>query len=282
MNTTPSPEQLIPQEHNPGHNLSIGKYQFVDEEALHLHDTLVAEWSARADEAHARDAEQPEVTHDGLGLKFKEVTLYHGSRVHNIDRMQPADEATVGNGIYATSMPEKAFGYARVRSSYKHETPMVYELVAENIEFVDLREWPNVDKFMQGYADVLESMVGAGDYDDNSIGMRDRVEEVIALVRSGDKYALKDVTWNLMTIFTDYVVSHGFDGIIADEGGEFGDGMEIGRHDSWVIIQPEMARITDYESFQTIVRTDYETINAIQQKREVLGLEWWEKIPEEE
>jgi hypothetical protein len=88
-----------------------GKYfSLIDQAAMESYHTLVGEWQTRADHTHASQEQGRTPLHDGLGVHYQEITLYHGGATHGITKFEIAEEATIGSGLYATSMPDQAFG----------------------------------------------------------------------------------------------------------------------------------------------------------------------------
>ena len=43
---------------------------------------------------------------DGKAVLIREKTLYHGTGIEDIEQFQPAEETTIGEGVYLTSQRE--------------------------------------------------------------------------------------------------------------------------------------------------------------------------------
>src|SRR3989344_3233496 len=86
-------------------------------------------------------------------LEVERMTLFHGSATAGIQNLEAADETTVGNGVYLTSDPKAAAGYAAIRS--KGEIPSVYETEISNLTLLDLRENSGIESFSQYFLQEL-------------------------------------------------------------------------------------------------------------------------------
>lgn len=280
-----------------------GEFQLVDLEAKAQLDGLVAEWTAAAQSQHSLPEQTAEPTVNGVGLRFKKISLYHGGPIADIKVFRPAEETTIGNGFYATSMPDQAFGYAMERSrdgirekrsgEVKKAThqPVVYEVVVSDATFVDLRQREAVQAFLAGYADYLETWLER-DHPPKlaahlRLGYAALVQEKIDVIRRGGTPSLqnpgeliplhlKDVLYNTGDIFTEYVTGLGYDGIIGMEGGE---GNYTGAHDSWVIMRRlDELVVTKEVSFDypEVIDTDARLEHMSKQPKSTRPSEgWW-------
>jgi hypothetical protein len=192
---------------------------------------------------HSEVLEEP--TEDGLGILLKKKTLYHGSGTPGIARLDKAENDTVGTGIYLTSTPAEAMGYARRRAGRAGEnSPVVYELTVENLRMLDLRNEANVKVILNGFKEILQTKLA-------ELNIRYNFAEVIRIiigsieegkVRPGN---LRDVTFSTGDMFTKYIESLGYDGLIALEGGE---GDDVGEHDTYLIFDPTKVKISKEEA----------------------------------
>lgn len=183
-------------------------------------------------------------TEDGLGFLITRKVLYHGSGTSGIEKFNAAEDDTVGSGLYFTSKPEDALGYAQGRAEQrKTESPVLYESEVENIKVIDLRKDENVKAVLPGFKEILESKL-----QDPEIGWarQGTLQEAIAKINTGAVGGgnLREIAWSHGTDWTDYIKSLGYDGLITNEGGEGG---YVGNHDSYVIFDPEKAKIIKEE-----------------------------------
>ena len=193
-------------------------------------------WQAQTEKVKAGQEE----IDDGLGIFVKHKTLYHGSGVAGIEAFDEAEAGTIGSGVYCTSEAKDAIGYARRRSRReKSPSPIIYESSVEKMKFLDLRKKENVEKILGGFKQVLNEMIKMKGW---SWDQQNILQNAIAKINSGTVGVgnLRDVTYGLNQQFSDYCESQGYGGLIAIEGGE---GDDIGNHDTYLIFDPEDAKI---------------------------------------
>ena len=83
-------------------------------EELHKAKATGQYWDERTSR---HEANQPEVSiNEGLGVYIKRKTLYHGSPNLGIQLFNPAEDYTIGKGVYFTSHSKDAISYAKVRT----------------------------------------------------------------------------------------------------------------------------------------------------------------------
>jgi hypothetical protein len=183
--------------------------------------------------------QEEESIDDGLGVLLKRKTLYHGSPIGGIDTFTPAEEDTVGKGVYFTSQAKDAIGYARHRSKVREAVPKLYESHVEDLKLLDLRNDENIAKVMPGFADKLrEKLKEYQSQGTVSSGVWVTIlQEVIQKIEEGKitLSALKQATQQTGHWFSEYVTSLGYAGIATEEGGEGG----IGNHDTYLVFDPE-------------------------------------------
>jgi len=195
-------------------------------------------WQARGEKISERQDE--EEIDDGLGILVKKKTLYHGSGTGGIENFNKAEEDTVGSGIYFTSEAKDAIGYARRRARReKDASPVIYESSVENMKLLDLRKDENIKKILDGFKQILTEKLKEPDLKWNVQGVFQRALEAInsGKVGSGN---LREVTFSTGQMFSDYCKSMGYEGLITFEGGE---GDDVGNHDTYLIFDPEKAKI---------------------------------------
>lgn len=195
-------------------------------------------WQARGEKINERQDE--EEIDDGLGILVKKKTLYHGSGTSGIESFNKAEEDTVGSGIYFTSEAKDAIGYARRRSRReKDASPVIYESSVENMKLLDLRKDENVKKVLDGFKQVLIEKLKEPDLKWNVQGVLQKAVEAITSGKVGSGN-LREVTFSTGQMFSDYCKSLGYEGLMTFEGGE---GDDVSNHDTYLIFDPEKAKI---------------------------------------
>jgi hypothetical protein len=252
---------LYAEVHGP-HNLEPHPdklYTFVDKTAEAVYLDLVKKWDERAAMLHASPEQTPTMTNEGLGLHYPKVSLYHGGGTTGITEFMAAKDDTVGHGLYATSMPDQAFGYAVVRADSRKKvgdtifvsgsSPVVYEVEVTEVDFLDLRKAKNIGRVMEDYADYLDKWLEAQRQQEDLSWLKRSylgiVTEKIKTIRQSENHippSLKEILQQTGSIFTEFVTGRGYDGVVALEGGEGG---YTGNHDSWVIMEPSRAKVTN-------------------------------------
>lgn len=196
-------------------------------------------WQARGLTIKERQAE--EEIDNGFGVLVTHKTLYHGSGTSGIERLDQAEEDTVGSGVYFTSEARDAIGYARRRARRKEGlSPVIYEASVENMKLLDLRKTENVQKVLDGFREVLVEKIQNHDL---KFIYQEVLRRAIAAIDSGKIRAgnLREVTFSTGNSFSNYVKSLGYEGLITVEGGE---GNDVSNHDTYLIFDPKNAKIT--------------------------------------
>lgn len=206
-------------------------------------------WQAREEKSHEKQTEEP--IDNGMGVFVKYKTLYHGSPVKGIEVFTKAEEDTVGSGVYFTSKAKDAIGYARIRAGNRKE-PVIYEASVENMKLLDMRTTEKVKKIMSGFRQKLIEFKarvkpsGIAFIDDAHKKMLD--EKIKAIDEDKiDISNIRDVTKSAGEIFSSYVQSLGYDGLITYEGGE---GEEVKDHDTYLIFDPEKVKINNVHEIE--------------------------------
>lgn len=169
---------------------------------------------------------------------IKRAVLYHGSGVSGISSFLPAEETTIGQGVYLTSDQVSAEGYAKRRSGRDEgKRPVVYEVEVRDLRLADLREMEGVDNFARLLGDELELKLKKPKL---SIYWEEAARRTLDKIKKHSFRSLKDITWNHQDIVTRVIQANGFDGLVAIEGGE---GQDVGEHDSFVVFDPSKATI---------------------------------------
>lgn len=188
---------------------------------------------------HHEPEDETKINH-GLTVLIKNKTLYHGSGTKGIKSFNKAEEDTVGSGIYFTSEEKGAIGYAKRRSRGRDgASPIVYEAAVENVKLLDLRKDENIKKILEGFKEILKNKLKESDLKWNyEIILQKAIEAINAEKINAEN--LREVTFSIGQMFSDYVKSLGYEGLIALEGGE---GEDIGNHDTYLIFDSEKIKI---------------------------------------
>jgi hypothetical protein len=195
-------------------------------------------WQARGEKMHENQDE--EEIENGLGIVVKKKTIYHGSGTSGIEQFNRAKEDTVGNGIYFTSEAKDAIGYARRRSRGREgASPVIYESSVKNMKLLDLRKDENVKKVLEGFKDILKNKLKDPDLKWNYEAVLQKAIEAINAGKVGSGN-LRDITFSTGQMFSDYVKSLGYEGLVTFEGGE---GDDVGSHDTYLVFDPEKVKI---------------------------------------
>ncbi len=188
-----------------------------------------------------------EIIDNGLGILIHHKTLYHGSATAGIESLQQAEEYTMGHGVYLTSEADKAGGYGKVRARNQAQ-PFVYMTEISNLKLVDLRQANNVEQVARGILPRLRAKLEEyQDKGDVPWYYSHAVQRAIEMIEEGNfgKGRVEAVAQYpiVAEVFEEYVRSLGYDGVIGVEGGEGGEDMAIGDHDTYVIFNPEQVKV---------------------------------------
>ena len=220
-------------------------------------------WDARTQVLQERQEPLGVPMNEGKGVLIAHKNLYHGSATPGIQSLQRADEYTIGAGVYLTSEAKDAIGYVsermkagRVKMGMEgtiQTAPVLYETEIDNLKFLDLRNENTAQEVMEGYRKyALETYRGI---DPNNQEYADgiRHEQLLGILRrigeikagtSPIAVSLKEFTSILGELFSEYVASLGYDGLIAIEGGEAHES----NHDSYVVFDPSKVKVIHEQS----------------------------------
>lgn len=164
--------------------------------------------------------------------------IYHGSGTSGIRQFREADEDTIGKGAYFTSEAVSAEGYAKGRARQTKGMPVVYSVCAEGLKFLDLRDRNTLDVVMDGFTEILGKRLK----EPLKWNVRAATERAIDAIRKRDytSGSIRNVTWSHCELFSRYLQSLGYDGLIAYEGGE---GNYVRNHDTWLVFSPSHLRV---------------------------------------
>lgn len=184
-------------------------------------------------------------------LSIDHAVLYHGSHVPGtaVFDLAKSEEATVGQGVYLTSSPNDAAGYARRRYENRgrhnnDSAPVVYQVEVDHLKLANLDNEEMLAQVLSGFASVLEAKLPHLTEDVNlPWWLPDNYRRTIETIRRGEVAPgnVRLVAFAHSKRFTQYLQSLGCDGLRATEGGE---PPHVGSHDTYVIFDPDQAKIT--------------------------------------
>lgn len=180
---------------------------------------------------------------------LEQAVLFHGSPTPAITVFEPAQEDTVGAGLYLATDRAVASGYARLRARDCQGAPVLYEVEIARARLADLTDQDSLTQIMAGYRRALLHEIHTvngyfaslprQDWSEPSTIMQiywhinlDRM--ITTIDRGVTLTTLKSVTQCSGEFFAQHLRDNGFDGVLALEGGEGG----IGNHHSVVIFDP--------------------------------------------
>lgn len=193
-------------------------------------------------------------------IQISRKTLYHGSRVRGLTEINPAEDDTVGAGVYLTSEPMWAAGYAHIRTSNPAEKT-VYETEVQDLKLLDLTDQsgalPLLGKFM---VQELLKFKERHPFDPNdrdswrNVPIINNIDEIIKKVKQGTARYPKDLLEHFGNLANNKLSEFGLGGIKAIEGGEGGNGItRFGNHDSYVIFDPAKVKIVKEIPFTSLI-----------------------------
>lgn len=191
-------------------------------------------------ERFEKKPETDEVINDGAGVLVHKKILYHGSGTSGIKEFNKAEEDTVGSGLYFTSKPEDASGYAKRRARNKEGSmPVLYESEITETKLLDLRKKEIAIKTLTDFKHILAEKLKQQNI---TWVLESTLLNAIDNINSGKINAgnIREATFGTGKLFSEYISSLGYDGLIALEGGE---GEDIGEHDTYLIFEPKKARL---------------------------------------
>jgi hypothetical protein len=187
------------------------------------------------------DSQKETSVDGGLGIHIKQKTLFHGTGVKDIQVFRPAEETTVGEGVYLTSQLQGAVDYARDRSEVTQTDPLVYETSIEDIKLLDLRNDENIQKILPGFQRLLEEILTKLTDEDPWYRQAGIVNILEHIRENKIKVGLiKLIAQSEGKLFSEYVQSLGYDGLITIEGGE---SKHTEDHDTYLVFNPEKVQI---------------------------------------
>lgn len=201
-------------------------------------------------------------------IVLDKTLLYHGSVAEGLDVFEPAQQCTIGYGLYCTSARSAAIGYAVKRAgeldidfNREFKVPTLYTVAASGT-FLDLRQGDCVLQLLpqwrtrllsithtpDRFVGQLETLYNAPDAQQSSWNSLERQlqrQSLIALEtvqrhldhpdpQYATSHAFVDGGGVINGAFTQFIREHGYDGVIGMET----EGKATGPHDSYVVFDP--------------------------------------------
>lgn len=176
------------------------------------------------------------------------MRLFHGSPIPGITEFRDAEETTIGNGFYATSSREAAASYSVVRSNTP-ENRFLYEVEISDLNIVDLSSHNDLDNFAKLLREKLALLQGTLKANNEAIKWyaEEQLRQTIEMIDQKKYKYLKEICQPYGDLTRKTLIDLGYDGLVAFEGGEAGNGANIGRHDSYVIFDPKKVKVITEE-----------------------------------
>ena len=190
-------------------------------------------------------------------LHIERLKLFSGSPVPGLETFRDSEETTVGSGVYLTSQKEAARGYALVRGSRLPAIPTLYEVEIADMDMVDLATRVAVESFAKLWRQELENWretklpIINVPHEMVRETYEERVQKVIEFIDRNSFRYLRDLTFNFGGLIREVFTRQEYDGLIAIEGGESGNGVTIGDHDSYVIFDSTKVKKVGEEPLRT-------------------------------
>jgi hypothetical protein len=217
-------------------------------------------WRAR--ECRRSQVQSQEVdSNDSTKIHIKNMHLYHGGPVPDIEVFKPAEDATVGAGLYTTSGAKEAIDYARKRAQSARDAainerrnenanPQLYEINIRNAVFANFLDYAAQKKLLEGFYEYCNKLLNDDSYFEGKKWYYHRAftEAVNSMESNIQVGELKNAVGSLSEEFAHYLKELGYDGLVTLEGGESSGDINTGDHDSYVIFDPEKyAHISDHQ-----------------------------------
>lgn len=186
-------------------------------------------------------------------IHIDRMRLFHGSPISGISEFTDAEETTIGYGLYTTSDKNTASGYAIVRSSNEQDR-FLYELEINNMNILDLTTRDAMENFALLLKESVLDWKDKAKVDGSLEWFIDGiVYDIVFAINTKQFRGLRDITFSVGDIVRNMLTERGFDGLKANEGGESGNGIKIGKHDSYVIFDSKKARVIKEEPVQQTI-----------------------------
>ncbi len=161
-----------------------------------------------------------ELSLESLQLKLHSFTCYHGSNMSGLHVMTAAQETTVGEGVYCTTI-EAAKNYARKRAVTRGGAPIVYELQIPSCVVLDLRDNSHLRLVAEKYLSVVKEKINS-----QNIFSHNDALEILSVIFESAKTG--NITQKHIHLFakqfsdswTAFLLREGFSGLFCHEGGE--------------------------------------------------------------
>lgn len=243
----------------------------IDKAAEATYLALLDRWEMRATQAHGRPEQVPTLTEDEHGEHYRAASLYYGGDAASLRPFMQADDSMIGDGLPLVGEPAAAFEQALRRALPRRKVgdavvtdgdpPTVWALELVDANLLDARDDQVMVDLMQGFAEYLrgwrDSVRQSTDLAADDQAYLELVEQKLKLIddSAGRLATIWQIADNAGSILRDYVISIGYDGMIAGPP----DDAEI-QVDIWLLMRPEVVRVTDEVTFDTpVILTSDET-----------------------
>ncbi len=185
-------------------------------------------------------------------IHISKAKLFVGSAISGMRELENADETTVGSGVYLTSQQEVARGYAKVRVR-SFQIPTVYEAEVVDMDILDLTVRAGVEEFAKLWKQELriwgDEVLPTTEVANEMVReiYKEKIHRVIDSINRNSFRFLKDLTFSFGDLIRKVLTQHGYDGLKTIEGGESGNGVTIGDHDTYVIFDPQRVKMIKEE-----------------------------------
>lgn len=184
------------------------------------------------------------------------MRLFHGTKVSGVKAFNTAEETTLGNGLYLTSSRESATGYAIVRSKIPFN-PIVYEVEIENMNILNLTTALSLDSFAQLLRQEINKLrnelASKNLPETRKVTWANIYRKSLEQIDNKRYSCAKDLSWHYQDQIPIMLSRLGYDGLMSLEGGESGNGITIGDHDTYVIFEPKRGNVISEQQVASLI-----------------------------
>ncbi|HSX45119.1 MAG TPA: hypothetical protein VLF39_03380 [Candidatus Saccharimonadales bacterium] len=167
--------------------------------------------------------------------------LYRGSATSGLNEFSHAQETTVGEGVYFVDNSSQAAEYAKRRGQSLHGShPVVAKAEVNNLKLVNLSNPEKLQAVMEDFGTVLQKKKESLP-EDTPFFRAASIDKSLESIGKGIQVGrVKEAIFSHSASFTNYLRGLGYDGLKTPEGGE---GDDIGKHDTFLIFDPEKIKL---------------------------------------
>jgi len=199
---------------------------------------------------------------DALSIFLKEKKLFHGSSNSEMTQFMTSEEVkavdiidgvTVGEGLYLTSSEKASMAYAQKRTKNLERrggvAPTSYEVLVDGLKLLNLKNDANIATFAEKFrAHLLSIMKNEEVIKKLNWMVNNSIIEALQEIQNG--ISLRNIQkisgYAMAGVFTVFVKELGYEGVVTLEGGEGHENdilTHTGDHDTYVIFNPDKARV---------------------------------------